>query len=261
MNIFTKTLFLCFAWISLGTSTEVRPEIYKVIKVEGTITYLASGLKMNRGDNFRSNEKLRFKSADSRAAVISKSRGRFILTQKKANSRKSNLLPAMSNISYRKGAILNEMDLRNYFQNRLVLMQKSAVKIEIDEYPLSMNGFFYITFNSGGENVAKKLEFDGDHVLFERRSIFSIDGASIPIPSSQEVTLYYRDELKNVSEQISEFNLVTPDEKELLEELKIIKAEGTSADIVPEAQAYIAQFYGKIDRKELRSWLPESYYQ
>ena len=261
MNIFTKTLFLCFALISLGTTTEARPEIYKVIKVEGTITYLTSGLKMNRGDNLKKKKKLRFKSADSRTAVISKSRGRFILTQKKANSRKSNLLPAMSNISYRKGAILNEMDLRNYFQNSLVLMQKSAVKIEIDEYPLSINGFFYITFNSGGENVAKKLEFDGDHVFFERRSIFSIDGASIPIPSSQEVTLYYRDEIKNVSEQISEFNLVTPDEQELLEELRIIKAESTSADVVPEAQAYIAQFYGKIDRKELRSWLPESYYQ
>ncbi len=63
---------------------------------------------MQRGDQFASNQKLKFNNSDSKAAVISKSKGRFVLAQKKTNSTKSNLIPAMSNISSR-GSTTNSL--------------------------------------------------------------------------------------------------------------------------------------------------------
>ena len=63
---------------------------------------------MQRSDQFASNQKLKFNNSDSKAAVISKSMGQFVLAQKKTNSTKSNLIPAMSNISSR-GSTTNSL--------------------------------------------------------------------------------------------------------------------------------------------------------
>jgi hypothetical protein len=254
-NIIPKVLIICLALISLGTSTELPPDKYTVIKVEGLITYLSTGIKMNRGDHFNSNQKLQFKGAGSRAAVISKSKGRFVLTPKKSGPTKSNLLPAMSNISSRKGEILNTIDLHNYFKDNLLLLGKSAVKVKVKEYPLTKDNFFYLTYQHNGESIAKKLEFEGNDILLERASIFTVDEQPIAVPASIQVTLYHRDETKKESAKISEFNLVLPSEEDLKEELKIIQSESKDDEFSSSAQAYLAQFYGKIDADELKIWL------
>ena len=84
---------------------------YKVIKVDGRIIFQTSGKDMHTGDQFASNEKLNFKSQDSRAAVISKQKGRFVLTPSTKSSSASKLLPAMNNVSSRAGALINAIDL------------------------------------------------------------------------------------------------------------------------------------------------------
>ena len=256
-----KALVISFALISISTTSEFPPDNYTVIKVEGSITYLNSGIKMNRGDHFSSNQKLQFKSADSRAAVISKSKGRFVLTRKKSGPAKSNLLPAMSNISSRKGEILNTIDLHNYFKENLLLLEKSAVMVKVKEYPLTKDNFFYLTYQHNGEAIAKKLQFEGNDILLERASIFTVDKEPIPVPASIQVTLYHRDETKKESAKISNFNLVMPNETDLIEELKIIQSESKEDEFSSAAQAYLAQFYGKIDADELKAWLSDNSFQ
>ena len=256
-----NALIICFALISLGSTSEFPPDNYTVIKVEGSITYLKSGIKMNRGDHFSSNQKLQFKSANARAAVISKAKGRFVLTPKKSGPTKSNLLPAMSNISSRKGEILNTIDLHNYFKENLLLLEKSAVMVKVKEYPLSKDNFFYLTYEHNGESIAKKLEFEENDILLERASIFTVDGETIPVPTNIQVTLYHRDETKKESSKISNFNLVMPNEADLKEELKIIQSESKGDEFSSAAQAYLAQFYGKIDADELKVWLRDNSFQ
>ena len=136
---------------------------------------------MQRGDQFASNQKLKFNNSESKAAVISKSKGRFVLTQKKTNSTKSNLIPAMSNISSRgattnlSGAndsvnlssaqnetqLSNSIDLQNYFTGNLLLLDSSSSIIQVKELPITDSSFFYVTYAHNGETIAKPLAMFG----------------------------------------------------------------------------------------------------
>jgi hypothetical protein len=251
----TFSLITAIAVIGLSLTSDQLADTYTVIKVDGSITYEKSGKNMNRGDKFESSEKLKFQTTVSRAAVISKLKGRFVLTPKQSNTSKSNLLPAMSNVSSRKGEILNLIDLKNYFAKNLLLLSKSEVKLKVKEYPMNEDNFFYLTYEVNGTTIPKKLGFMGDDVLLERDSIFRVDGQPIKIETSTEVKLYHRSAKDKKSVIISEFNIVAPNQVDLVEELKIVKSEGKPEDFRNNAIAYLAEFYGKIDKDELEAWM------
>ena len=117
---------------------------------------------MQRGDQFASNQKLKFNNSESKAAVISKSKGRFVLTQKKTNSTKSNLITTMSNISSRgitsnslgtdfskqvysgqnETQLSNSIDLQNYFKGSLLLLDSTTTLIQVKELPITDSSFF-----------------------------------------------------------------------------------------------------------------------
>ena len=276
MNNYALSSFVILALLVLpGNTVKSPPDIYTVIKVQGTITYIRSGLKMQRGDQFASNQKLKFNNSDSKAAVISKSKGRFVLTQKKTNSTKSNLIPAMSNISSRgattnlSGAndsvnlssaqnetqLSNSIDLQNYFTGNLLLLDSSSSIIQVKELPITDSSFFYVTYVHNGETIAKKLQHDDNRVIFERKSIFTIDGSPVEVPSHAPINLFYRDDAKNTSALISKFELILPNQNELLEELKIIQSQSDKSKFTRLARAHIKQFYGKFNYEELEFWL------
>lgn len=237
------------------TSDEII-DTYTVIKVDGSITYEKTGKNMSRGDKFASNEKIKFQTTESRAAVISKIKGRFVLTPKKSNTSKSNLLPAMSNVSSRKGEILNTIDLKNYFDDNVLLFSRSEVKVKVNEFPQDADNFFYLMFEHNGESIAKKLTFDGDDILLIKDSIFRVDGKPIQATkTSTPVTLYHRSATTKKSTKINQFNLVAPNEDDVVAELEIVRSESKTDDFSSEARAYLMEFYGKIDADELNSWM------
>ncbi len=252
---FTFGLLAIFSIIAISLTRDEFVDTYTVIKVDGAITYEKNGKDMTRGDKFAENEKLNFKTDASRAAVISKIKGRFVLTPKKSNTSRSNLLPAMSNISSRKGEILNSVDMKAYFNKNVLLLEKSEVKIMVKDYPQDEDNFFYLMFDHNGESVAKKLNFSGNDVILERDSIFRVDGKAIEVKTSTPVVLYHRNASEKKSIKISEFNLVAPNLKDLVAELKIVKEEDNDKDFLPDARAYLTEFYGKVDADELSMWL------
>ncbi|MBL4705979.1 MAG: hypothetical protein JKY54_15750 [Flavobacteriales bacterium] len=255
-NLLSGVLILGIALICLSLNSDEILDTYTVIKVDGAITYEKNGKNMNRGDKFASSERLKFKTTASRAAVISKLKGRFVLTPKKSGTSKSNLLPAMSNVSSRKGEILNSIDLKNYFSESILLFKKSEILVKVKEYPQDEQNFFYLMYNHNGESIAKKLSFNGDDVIMERDSIFKVDGVEIEFQTSTAVTLYHRNAATKQSVKINQFNLVVPNENDIVEELSIVKEEGFAKEqFSSSARAYLHEFYGKIDADELKLWL------
>lgn len=232
-------------------------DTYKVIKVNGKIIYVKSGSSMKMGDVFAPATTLRFATAESRAAIISKIKGRFILTQGKGGQR-SNLLPAMNNISSRAGALLNIIDLQNHFQGKYVILGEMKLTIGKDAFPMDKDHFFYLRYDYEGETINKKLPVEDGKLVLERDEIYKVDGEGIDGTKVKEMTLFYRDNEKKTSSKINSFNPIFPDIKLLKEELNIIISEYSDKDgdkKKSEITSYINEFYGKPDKDNLAEFL------
>jgi len=234
---------------------------YKVIKVDGRIVFQTSGKDMHTGDQFVSNEKIKFVTEESRAAVISKQKGRFVLTPDAKSSSASNLLPAMNNVSSRAGALINAIDLKNHFSDNYLILGEMELKVGKDIYPMNKDNFFYLQYAYGEETVPKILNHHGDTLEFTPKDIFTIDGKEMDVPEKINVSLYYRDNINKKSVKISNFNLVTPKKEQLIVELEVITGELDGKDsgkIKNEVTAYLVEFYGKPQKENLADWLKKN---
>lgn len=242
--------------------TEPVADNYKVIKVNGKISYVKSGNDLKQGDVFASSTKLKFGTSQSRAAVISSLKGRFVLTSSD-NSGKSNLLPAMNNISSRAGALLNMIDLKNHFDGNYLVIGKMELEIGKEAFPLDNDNFFYVQYEYNGETIPKKLPKNEEEnkVIFDPDEIFKIDGKPVDADPSS-MTLYYRkvDEKKSI--KINDFKPVFPTKEDLKSEVQIIIDEfedKSDKEKIDEITAYLNEFYGKPDKDNLAEWLEEEF--
>ncbi len=243
------------------TKIDPAADTYKVIKVNGKIIYVKSGSSMKMGDVFAPATNLKFATAESRAAIISKIKGRFILTAGKSGQR-SNLLPAMNNISSRAGALLNIIDLQNHFQGKYVILGNMKLTIGKDAFPMDKDHFFYLRYDYEGESINKKLPVEDGKLVLNRDDIYKVDGESIDGTKVKEMTLFYRDNAKKTSSKINSFNPVFPDIKLLKEELNIIISEYSDKDAdkkKSEITSYINEFYGKPDKDNLAEFLKKEF--
>lgn len=235
---------------------------YKVIKVNGKIIYQKSGNDLKQGDVFAANTKLDFKSPQSRAAVISSLKGRFVLTSS-SNSNKPNLLPAMNNMSSRAGALLNMIDLKNHFSGNYLAIGKMELSIGEEAFPLDNENFFYVQYEYNGETIPKKLPKNADEnkVIFDAEEIFKIDGKPVDVDPTS-MTLYYRKVEEKKSIKINDFKPVFPNQEALKTEVQIIIDEfeqKSDTEKIDEITAYLNEFYGKPDKENLAEWLAENF--
>ncbi len=237
---------------------------YKVIKVDGNILYKKNDNPLQKGNSFSEGEEFLFKTSNSRAAVISPGKGRFILKPDNTNLAyaKANLAPAMSNMSSRAGALVNKVDLENYFKGKYVIIDKVKLKISKTEFPMDDKHFFYISYKYKAENINKKLSSVDDTLIIDRTELLTVDGKPIPNPNITDVTILYRDANKNISTTISSFNPVFPNVKELKEEVQMILdsfANEKKSQKINEVTSYINDFYGKPDKENLEYWLKSQF--
>lgn len=232
---------------------------YKVIKVNGQIQIKKTGKNLSQGDEFAPNTPLDFKTAESRAAVISSSKGRFVLTADNNNSKGSNLVPAMNSVATRSGAIINMIDLKNVFADNYVIIEEVRLKIGKDAFPMvEGETFFYVDYEYNGEVISKILDFSNDTLIISKSNIFKIDGNPIENPYTIEFKLYYRNEKKEESTPINSFNAIFPEKDALKQELKIILDEmvkKTEKQKLDDVLSYINEFYGKPDKDNVKSFL------
>lgn len=233
---------------------------YKVIKVDGKILYKKNDNPLQKGNSFSKGEEFLFKTSNSRAAVIMPGKGRFILKPDNSNLAyaKANLAPAMSNMSSRSGALVNKIDLENYFKGKYVIIDKVKLKISKVEYPMDNNHFFYISYKYKGEEVNKKLKFENDTLIIDRAELLTVDGTPIPNPNITDMQIKYRDANKNSNTLINSFNPVFPDVVTLKEEVQMIIdsfSDKNKSVKINEVTSYINDFYGKPDKENLEHWL------
>lgn len=254
------TLFIGLIVASLisNTSSNVAGKMlaadkYKVIKVDGKIILEKTKEDLKKGDVFLAGMALNFKTPQSRAAVISSLKGRFILSASEKGQAK--ILPAANNLSSRAGALINMIDLQNHFSGRYLVIGEMKLAIGKEAFPLDNEHFFYLSFDHQGETIRKKLNAEDNHLVLNKEDIFKVDGESITY-SEKEMILYYRSE--GESRKINNFTPVFPSLVDLKDEVRIILDEYSDKDNekkIKEVTSYLNEFYGRPQKDNLGAWL------
>jgi hypothetical protein len=231
---------------------------FKVIKVNGTILLREKNISLETGTVFSEKEDLLFRSENATAAVINSQKGRLILTSSNhdLSSARSNYLPSMYNISTRGGSLTDFNDLVNHFSGKYVVLDRQSLMVSNKNFPMDNDNFFYLRYRNNGGNINKTLAFSGDSLIVNKNSLLSADASLMPGTDSILITLFYRKGAESV--KINEFELIFPDMKQLTSETEIILGEISDKplkDKIEEVNSYINEFYGKVDREELVTWL------
>jgi len=234
---------------------------FKVIKVNGTILLRQKNISLETGTVFSEKEDLLFRSEDATAAVINAQRGRLILssTNHDLSTARSNYLPSMYNISTRGGSLVNIIDLRNHFTGKYVVLDRQTIEMDEKNFPMDKDHFFFLRYVYKGEEINKKLDYSGDTLIIDKKSLFTVDGNPIPRPDNTSIRLFYRKGSESVT--VNEFDLIFPEIHQLKKEIKIILDEIRNKPVkekIGEVNSYINEFYGKVYRENLISWLEDN---
>jgi hypothetical protein len=251
--------FLLLAFISIDSFSQNN---FKVIKVNGTILLKTKGTSLKTGTVFSEKDDLLFRSEDATAAVINSQKGRIILTNKNhdLSTARSNYLPSMYNISTRGVLLMNIIDLRNHFSGKYVVLKRLAIEMDEKNFPMDNDHFFFFRYIYKAEEINKKLNYSGDSLIIDKKSLFTVDGNPIPRPDNTSIRLFYSNESESI--QVNEFDLIFPDIKQLKEEIQIILSEikgKTVKEKIEEINSFINEFYGKVNRENLISWLEDNF--
>jgi hypothetical protein len=240
----------------------------KVIKVIGTIVVKDTQKLLITGDEITPRVPLDFKTADARAAVINlKSKNRYVLTYESSASNnstmptaKTHLIPAAINISSRAGALLNIIDIQNHFTGNYIVLNKTELKINPQNFPMDATHLFYIRYKFSGEEINKKLAYKHDTLIIDKTTLYQVDQKPISYPDENNVKLLYMEGNKSIL--ISEFSLIFPDNNILKQEIGVFWNETdnkTTDERVDDVVSYINEFYGKPDKDNVVAWLKENF--
>ncbi|MEQ8907376.1 hypothetical protein [Ekhidna sp.] len=188
-----------------------QSQSYTVIHTIGKIydtqseSYLTKGAKISEGAN------LKFESADARAAVLSSSRGRFVIQKNSSSSTQidaiyalaSVLSPVRGRLSTRAGSINNALDFQKHFDEGTIALLGNSYRTSVSAtaFPMNDNRFFYAQYQYNGETINKRLDNDGEILIFNLTDFYSIDGQPVDPNLATESKLFYY----NADDQSSTF--------------------------------------------------------
>ena len=210
MRLFTTIIFSLCCLIAQAQTYTVIHTIGK-IQDTGTGKYLSKGMKVNETAS------LMFETKGAKAAMLSSSRGRYVIQENASTSGKSDIVytlasvisPARGKLSTRAGGINNKLDFEKYFEEGPVALlgDSYTVKVSSTAYPMSESKFFYAQYNYNGETINKKLSSDEDFLIIQPSEFFSIDGNAIVPEDVADIKLFYYNSESQESLAITALNL------------------------------------------------------
>lgn len=189
---------------------------------------------------------LRFESSGARAAVLSSSRGRYIIQAESNASGKSDIAytltsvinPARGKLSTRAGGINNALDFTKHFGKGPIAILGEEYKVPVSKmaFPMNDRQFFYAQYEYDGETINKKLNNLDDLLVFEVSSLYAVDDVPIDAEAVKSMTLFYYNAASQESTELTkmEFKIVTE------EDLRVLGSEDTE-----ELTLWINDLYGK----------------
>lgn len=186
--------------ILLVVSIHASAQTYTVIHSIGKILDTKTGKYLAKGSKVDESSAVMFETKGARAAVLSSSRGRFVIQEQASSQNKSDIVytlssvisPARGRLSTRAGGINNKLDFEKYFEEPVALLGNIFnLEVSPTAYPMDDSKFFYAQYQYNGEAINKKLSNDGTNIVLEIGDFFSIDGNPIEAEEVSAINLFY----------------------------------------------------------------------
>lgn len=213
-----------YSFILLFVGATVSAQTYTVIHSIGKILDTKSGKYLTIGVKIDESASLMFETKGARAAVLSASKGRFVIQEQSSATTESDIVytlssvlsPARGKLSTRAGGINNKLDFEKHFAEGTIAILGSEYKVEISPiaYPMSESQFFYAQYRYNGEVINKKLSNDGKKLVINANKFFSIDDQPINPAEVNDIKLFYYDTNRQESILVTsmDFAVVSDDE-------------------------------------------------
>ena len=210
--------------LMLVASFSVQGQSYTVIHSIGKIRDAKTGKYLAKGTRLDESATLKFESEGARAAVLSSSRGRFIIQEAAPSKSNSDLAytlssvisPARGRLSTRAGEINNRLDFQKKFGEGPVAIVGDSyqVKVSPSAFPMSQDQFFYIQYQYSNEPVNKKLAFNNAELILDIAELYSVDSVPIDAASTSDTKLLYYDAERQESTMVTAMDLVMVEEED-----------------------------------------------
>ncbi len=235
-------------------------QTYTVIHSMGKIYDTASGKYLSKGMRIDESAKLKFESTGAKAAVLSSSRGRFVIQQGATTTDKGELAyalssvlsPARGKLSTRAGGINNKLDFEKKFAGEAVAILGNTFKVAVSPsaYPMDESHFFYASYLYNGEEINKKLSNEGDSLVVDVPTFYAIDGKPIDPSATSEAKLFYFDAAKEESTLITPLTFVVIGGEDVQYMMDNIGG-GTAEEKAKGVVEVISTLYGKCSLQDV----------
>ncbi len=268
-----KICIVLLITLLLGSKGFAQEDII-VLHIKGLVKKKQSGEILKTGSKIKSNEEILFSSKDDAVAVVSASKGKFVLTPKQTSKNNTQIYKQLEGMvsdyfclskqkaASRSGAVFNLSDLKKVFNIRMLVIGE-GFKLAINQanYPMNDSTYFYVKYIYNNDTIFKVIEFKEDTIIFDRNFIYKNKNTVIDTAAVEEMQLFYYHENKETSYEITPFKPYFIDKKQLKKEIdllfRIMEIDKTHLESVCN---YISETYeGKIDKDIVNEWLNENY--
>lgn len=234
-----------------------QSQSYTVIHTIGKIYDTQSGTYLSKGSKVSENATLKFETDGAKAAVLSSSRGRFVIQQNGTSSSQSDaayvltsvISPVRGRLSTRAGSINNTLDFQKHFNEGSIALLGRSYRVTVSStgFPMTESRFFYVQYEYEGETINKKLSSDEDNLVINLNNFFSIDGNAIDPSAISDARLHYYDASKGSSKFITDMDITYVSDEILRSMLDQFEEDKETAVL-----EIINSMYGKCSEDQLK---------
>ncbi len=254
---------ICLWLFVIPTITSAQS--YTAIHVIGDIYLPAKDAMLKRGDRIAESEQLEFRSADAKAAMLSSTRGRYVIQPGGADNAdagnlsfvlSSVITPARGQMSTRAGGINNKLDFEKKLGEQPVAWLGDELSYEVSPtaYPINDNQFFYANYQYRGESINKRLLAENNTLLLLKSQFFAVDGQPIDPSAVSQMVLYYYDMAEETATEITDMKLV-PVSDEALTALQEAVADLPEENRIAALTEYVNSLYGMASAEQVQKAL------
>jgi hypothetical protein len=251
-------------FILLFVGSQAMGQSYTAIHVMGKIYLPDRQEYLKRGTKIAESENLEFQSSDAKAAMLSNSRGRYVIQPGPKAASENNFSFALSSVitpvkgqmSTRAGGINNLLDFEKQLGEAPVawLAEELAFDVSSSAYPIDDNQFFYVAYTYQNETINKKLSNEGQSLKFIKSEIFKVDDQPVSSDKISDMELYYYDADKGEAQLVVKPQLVNVPSSEL-KDLQASIGAGNGEDSASALLEFINTLYGKCSSDQLEQAL------
>ena len=248
----------CFTIIFFALLFSMSSQSYTLLNSTEVLKRSKGGKDILQGDKMDASETIQFKEANSKAALLQKDKGIFLIQASAVSTStsslvKNNLKEFPKGMSNRTKPVQTLADLINCFGTKTLLVRQMSVYFGNFPFTLTDSNYFFVKIQSEGKEISKRLFHRNDTVYFFQKDLCTTNPIDSK-PTETKAKLFYK--INNNIVTITETTFISPSEDVLKKEAMMISDALTKASESNKLSTfgnYLSEFYGRCDESDIKT--------